>query len=134
MRTAKVATVVEMALYSPSAGAVATKVAVVVDTALRNKSFHRNFRLFPPRHFNGSGGNRRSLLGRGWTGPPLPVLYVCAILRVLVRRHSVLPWSGTMTGSRSLRRETVDTSPPELYLVPDESCRDAYAARVKQRT
>ena len=42
MRTAKVATVVEMALYSASAGAVATKVAVVVDTALRNKSFRKS--------------------------------------------------------------------------------------------
>ena len=42
MRTTEVATVVEMALYSASVGAVATEVAVVVDTALRNKSFPKS--------------------------------------------------------------------------------------------
>ena len=41
MRKAIVATVVEMALYIAPTGAVATGMAVVVETALRNKTFHK---------------------------------------------------------------------------------------------
>ena len=42
MRKAVVATVVEMALYTAPTEAVATEVAVVVEIALRNKTFHKS--------------------------------------------------------------------------------------------